>query len=118
MQQAVDSIALSLPGTVAVFVADSETGLLEMADQQSASEQNEAVAAYYAQVMRLQRRALEATGVGQQKMQNMVFQSSRHYHALYPVEGNRFLCVVVDQRQTNLAMLWRLLATYAPQLQG
>jgi predicted regulator of Ras-like GTPase activity (Roadblock/LC7/MglB family) len=115
-QDAIRNISQGVPGVVAVFLADIDSGFLEVSDDRGTYLDLDAAAAYYAQVIRQQVRALEAAGVSVPRIQNMVFESAKHYHALYPIKGQHFLCVVADQRQANLAMMWRILTVYAPQL--
>jgi predicted regulator of Ras-like GTPase activity (Roadblock/LC7/MglB family) len=114
--EAVQNIRLNLPDITSIFIVDVETGLLERGKDRSSGAAIEIIAGYYTQVLRQERRALQAVGADYGRMKNMVFQTSRQYHALYPLAGQRFLCVIADQSHVNLSMMWRLLSSFAPQL--
>ena len=104
-----------IDGYVAVALADSESGMLLVADGDAIN--LEVAAAGNTEVLRAKRKVANALKLND-TIEDVLISLTKQYHLIRPLESNQklFLYVVLDRSKSNLAMARHELRTFEKTL--
>lgn len=103
--QVVKGIAAELPTLQAVAVVEAATGATLAAYSGTASLHLETAAAYSAEVVKQKQKALAALQLTDERIEDILVTLSTQLHLIkLSADGRKFIYLVVDARDTNLAV--------------
>jgi predicted regulator of Ras-like GTPase activity (Roadblock/LC7/MglB family) len=111
----VQDVMNDLPGLVAVAVVDITSGMALASHSNSPSINPETAAAYNTEVVRQKQKAMTALKLGNETIEDILITLTTQLH-LIKLAGNKFIYLVVNSRETNLAIAREVLRTSADQL--
>lgn len=115
--QVVQQVLHNLPGLVALAVVDTTSGMSPASHPNSAALNPDTAAAYNAQVVKQKQKALAALQLQGEKIQDIPITLSNQLHLInLHTDGNKFIYLVVNSHDTNLATAQKVLRQYANQL--
>jgi predicted regulator of Ras-like GTPase activity (Roadblock/LC7/MglB family) len=103
--QTVDAIITDLPGLMAVAVVDVTSGMALASHTNSPSINPETAAAYNTEVVKQKQKAMSALKLTNETIEDILISLTNQLHLikLNPA-GNKFIYLVVNSRETNLAI--------------
>ena len=115
--KAVDAIINDLPGLVAVAVVDINSGMALASHSNSPNINPETAAAYNTEVVKQKLKAISALKLSGEKIQDILITLTNQLHLLkLSSDGTKFIYLVVNSRETNLAIAREVLRATAEQL--
>ena len=113
----VDAIINDLPGLVAVAVVDVTSGMALASHSNSPNLNPETAAAYNTEVVKQKQKAMQALKLTGEKIQDILITLSNQLHLLQlNSEGNKFIYLVVNSRETNLAIAREVLRAHVDEI--
>lgn len=113
----VQDVITDLPGLVAVAVVDTNSGMSLASHSNSPSLNPDTAAAYNTEVVKQKQKAMAALKLTGETIQDILITLSNQIHLLKLNEsGTKFIYLVVNSRDTNLAIAREVLRTHASQL--
>ena len=101
----IEAIMTDLPSLLAVAVVDIDSGLALASHSNSPAINPETAATYNAEVVKQKRKALAALKLTNEKIQDILITLSNQLHLLkLSSDGTKFIYLVVNPRDTNLAV--------------
>ena len=113
--KAVDGIITDLPGLVAVAVVDITSGMALASHSNSPAINPETAAAYNTEVVKQKQKAMSALKLTGENIEDILITLTNQFH-LIKLAGNKFIYLVVNSRETNLAIAREVLRASADQL--
>ncbi|MDO7844905.1 hypothetical protein Q5H92_00940 [Hymenobacter sp. M29] len=115
--KAVDGIINDLPSLVAVAVVDITSGMALASHSNSPSLNPETAAAYNTEVVKQKQKAMSALKLTGEKIEDILITLTNQFHLLkLNNAGNKFIYLVVNSRETNLAIAREVLRTHADEI--
>jgi hypothetical protein len=115
--QAIDGIITDLPGLVAVAVVDVTSGMALASHSNSAAINPETAAAYNTEVVKQKQKAMAALKLTDETIEDILITLTNQLHLLkLNPTGNKFIYLVVNSRETNLAIAREVLRSHASQI--
>jgi hypothetical protein len=115
--QAVDAIITDLPGLMAVAVVDVTSGMALASHTNSASINPETAAAYNTEVVKQKQKAMSALKLTNETIEDILITLTNQLHLIkLNAAGNKFIYLVVNSRETNLAIAREVLRSHAGQM--
>lgn len=115
--KAVDAIITDLPSLVAVAVVDINSGMALASHSNSPSLNPETAAAYNTEVVKQKQKAMSALKLTGEKIEDILITLSNQSHLLkLNAAGNKFIYLVVNSRETNLAIAREVLRTHVEEI--
>ncbi|MCI1186770.1 hypothetical protein MON38_05020 [Hymenobacter sp. DH14] len=115
--KAVDAIITDLPSLVAVAVVDINSGMALASHSNSPSLNPETAAAYNTEVVKQKQKAMAALKLTGEKIEDILITLSNQSHLLkLNSAGNKFIYLVVNSRETNLAIAREVLRTHVEEI--
>jgi hypothetical protein len=115
--QAIDGIITDLPGLVAVAVVDVTSGMALASHSNSPSINPETAAAYNTEVVKQKQKAMAALKLTDETIEDILITLTNQLHLLkLNPAGNKFIYLVVNSRETNLAIAREVLRSHASQI--
>ncbi|MDO7850602.1 hypothetical protein [Hymenobacter convexus] len=115
--KAVDGIINDLPSLVAVAVVDITSGMALASHSNSPSLNPETAAAYNTEVVKQKQKAMSALKLAGEKIEDILITLTNQFHLLkLNNAGNKFIYLVVNSRETNLAIAREVLRTHADEI--
>ena len=115
--QAIDGIITDLPGLVAVAVVDVTSGMALASHSNSPAINPETAAAYNTEVVKQKQKAMSALKLTDETIEDILITLTSQLHLLnLNPSGNKFIYLVVNSRETNLAIAREVLRTHASQI--
>jgi predicted regulator of Ras-like GTPase activity (Roadblock/LC7/MglB family) len=115
--KAVDAIITDLPSLVAVAVVDINSGMALASHSNSPSLNPETAAAYNTEVVKQKQKAMSALKLTGEKIEDILITLSNQSHLLkLNSAGNKFIYLVVNSRETNLAIAREVLRTHVEEI--
>lgn len=105
MQDIVDKIISSLPGAIAVSIAEIDSGMALASKSTNASVEPELAAAYNAEVIKQKMKAKKALGLEKQNIEDVLITLTDQFHVLMVVPGNQYFIYVATSKDGNLAII-------------
>ncbi|MBO3271209.1 hypothetical protein [Hymenobacter defluvii] len=103
--QSVQNILDSLPGLMAVAVVDIQSGMALASHSNTPNLNPETAAAYNTEVVKQKQKAMTALKLTGEKIDDILISLTNQLHLLNITEdGNKFIYLVVNSRDTNLAI--------------
>jgi hypothetical protein len=103
--QSVQEIINSLPGLMAVAVVDAQSGMALASHSNSPSLNPETAAAYNTEVVKQKQKAMAALKLTGEKIEDILMTLSHQLHLIkLSDDGKKFIYLVVNSRDTNLAI--------------
>lgn len=103
--KAVQNILADLPSLVAVAVVDTTSGMSLASHSNSPSINPDTAAAYNTEVVKQKQKAMSALKLSGESIEDILITLSNQLHLLkLNAAGNKFLYLVVNSRETNLAI--------------
>ncbi|MBC6610428.1 hypothetical protein MUN82_16800 [Hymenobacter aerilatus] len=103
--QSVQSILDSLPGLMAVAVVDIQSGMALASHSNTPNLNPETAAAYNTEVVKQKQKAMTALKLSGEKIDDILISLTNQLHLLNITEdGKKFIYLVVNSRDTNLAI--------------
>ncbi|WP_324678272.1 hypothetical protein [Hymenobacter sp. GOD-10R] len=103
--QSVQEIISALPGLMAVAVVDAQSGMALASHSNSPSLNPETAAAYNTEVVKQKQKAMAALKLTGEKIEDILMTLSHQLHLIKLSEdGKKFIYLVVNSRDTNLAI--------------
>ncbi|UOR04303.1 hypothetical protein MUN82_15310 [Hymenobacter aerilatus] len=103
--QTVQEIINSLPGLMAVAVVDVQSGMALASHSNTPSLNPETAAAYNTEVVKQKQKAMAALKLAGEKIEDILMTLSNQLHLIRLAEdGKKFIYLVVNARDTNLAI--------------
>jgi predicted regulator of Ras-like GTPase activity (Roadblock/LC7/MglB family) len=113
----VQDVLNDLPGLVAVAVVDVTSGMALASHSNSPSINPETAAAYNTEVVRQKQKAMTALKLTNETIEDILITLTNQLHLLkLTPNGNKFIYLVVNSRETNLAIAREVLRSTADQL--
>jgi len=111
--QTVDAIITDLPGLMAVAVVDVTSGMALASHTNSPSINPETAAAYNTEVVKQKQKAMSALKLTNETIEDILISLTNQLHLikLNPA-GNKFIYLVVNSRETNLAIAREVLRSH------
>ena len=115
--QIIDGVITDLPGLVAIAVVDITSGMALASHSNSPAINPETAAAYNTEVVKQKQKAMSALKLSGENIEDILITLTNQLHLLkLNAAGNKFIYLVVNSRETNLAIAREVLRTYAGQL--
>ncbi|MBW3129137.1 MULTISPECIES: hypothetical protein [Hymenobacter] len=103
--QSVQNILDSLPGLMAVAVVDIQSGMALASHSNTPNLNPETAAAYNTEVVKQKQKAMTALKLTGEKIDDILISLTNQLHLLNITEdGKKFIYLVVNSRDTNLAI--------------
>ena len=113
----VQDVLNDLPGLVAVAVVDVTSGMALASHSNSPNINPETAAAYNTEVVRQKQKAMAALKLTSETIEDILITLTTQLHLLkLTPNGNKFIYLVVNSRETNLAIAREVLRATADQL--
>ncbi|GAB3582252.1 hypothetical protein GCM10027345_26220 [Hymenobacter daeguensis] len=113
----VEAIITDLPGLVAVAVVDVNSGVALASHSNSPGINPETAAAYNTEVVRQKQKAMTALKLQGERIEDILITLSNQLHLLkLNSEGNKFIYLVVNARETNLAIAREVLRAHVDEI--
>ncbi|MGI4833223.1 MAG: hypothetical protein ACRYFK_07140 [Janthinobacterium lividum] len=111
--QAIEAIINDLPGLVAVAVVDISSGMALASHSNSPSINPETAAAYNTEVVKQKQKAMSALKLQGETLEDILITLTSQLH-LIKLNGasNKFIYLVVNSRETNLAIAREVLRAH------
>jgi hypothetical protein len=115
--QTVDAIITDLPGLMAVAVVDVTSGMALASHTNSPSINPETAAAYNTEVVKQKQKAMSALKLTNETIEDILITLTNQLHLLkLNAAGNKFIYLVVNSRETNLAIAREILRSHAASM--
>ena len=115
--KAVDAIISDLPGLVAVAVVDVTSGMALASHSNSPSINPETAAAYNTEVVKQKQKAMSALKLSGERIEDILISLTNQLHLLKLNEaGTKFIYLVVNSRETNLAIAREVLRSHVEEI--
>ncbi|GAB3874137.1 hypothetical protein GCM10028824_26910 [Hymenobacter segetis] len=115
--KAVEAIINDLPSLVAVAVVDITSGMALASHSNSPSINPETAAAYNTEVVKQKQKAMSALKLTGEKIEDILITLTNQSHLLkLNSAGNKFIYLVVNSRETNLAIAREVLRTHVDEI--
>jgi len=103
--QTVQEIINALPSLMAVAVVDAQSGMALASHSNSPSINPETAAAYNTEVVKQKQKAMAALKLTDEKTEDILISLSQQLHLIKLAnDGKKFIYLVVNSRDTNLAI--------------
>jgi hypothetical protein len=113
----VQGIIADLPSLVAVAVVDASSGMSLASHSNSPSLNPDTAAAYNTEVVKQKQKAMSALKLTGEKIEDILISLSNQSHLLKLTDsGTKFIYLVVNSRDTNLAIAREVLRSHVSQL--
>ena len=113
----VQDVITDLPSLVAIAVVDTNSGMSLASHSNSPSLNPDTAAAYNTEVVKQKQKAMTALKLTGETIQDILITLSNQIHLLKLNDnGTKFIYLVVNSRDTNLAIAREVLRTHASQL--
>jgi len=113
----VQDIITDLPGLVAVAVVDTNSGMSLASHSNSPAINPDTAAAYNTEVVKQKQKAMSALKLSGESIQDILITLTNQIHLLRLNDnGNKFIYLVVNSRDTNLAIAREVLRSHASQI--
>ncbi|MBO2009882.1 hypothetical protein [Hymenobacter negativus] len=113
----IQDILNDLPGLMAVAVVDVTSGMALASHTNSPNINPETAAAYNTEVVRQKQKAMTALKLQNETIEDILITLTTQLHLLkLTPNGNKFIYLVVNSRETNLAIAREVLRATADQL--
>jgi len=113
----VQEVLNDLPGLVAVAVVDIASGMALASHSNSPALNPETAAAYNTEVVKQKQKAMSALKLTGEKIEDILITLTNQFHLLkLNSAGNKFIYLVVNSRETNLAIACEVLRTHADEI--
>lgn len=115
--QAVEAIITDLPGLMAVAVVDVQSGMALASHSNSPSINPETAAAYNTEVVKQKQKAMSALKLQNETIEDILITLTNQLHLLkLNPTGTKFIYLVVNSRDTNLAIAREVLRSHAASI--
>lgn len=113
----VQDVITDLPGLVAIAVVDINSGMSLASHSNSPALNPDTAAAYNTEVVKQKQKAMAALKLTGESIQDILISLSNQLHLIRLNDaGNKFIYLVVNSRDTNLAIAREVLRAHAGQL--
>ncbi|HEX8425739.1 hypothetical protein [Hymenobacter sp.] len=113
----VQDVITDLPGLTAVAVVDATSGMSLASHTNSPNLNPDTAAAYNTEVVKQKQKAMAALKLTGEKIEDILISLSSQLHLIRLNDaGTKFIYLVVNSRDTNLAIARDVLRTHASQL--
>lgn len=113
----VQDVITDLPGLVAIAVVDISSGMSLASHSNSPALNPDTAAAYNTEVVKQKQKAMAALKLQGESIQDILISLSNQLHLIKLNEGGtKFIYLVVNSRDTNLAIAREVLRAHADQL--
>ena len=115
--QVVEEILNDLPGLLAVAVVDVASGMSLASHSNSPNLNPDTAAAYNTEVIKQKQKAISALKLSNENIEDVLITLTNQLHLLkLTTGGTKFIYLVVNSRETNLAIAREVLRATAGQL--
>ncbi|MGI4737279.1 MAG: hypothetical protein ACRYG7_19105 [Janthinobacterium lividum] len=115
--QTVEAIITDLPSLMAVAVVDTASGMALASHSNSPSINPETAAAYNTEVVKQKQKAMSALKLQGEAIEDILITLTNQLHLLkLNAAGTKFIYLVVNSRDTNLAIAREVLRTHAASI--
>ena len=115
--KAVEAIINDLPGLVAVAVVDITSGMALASHSNSPNINPETAAAYNTEVVKQKQKAIAALKLSGERIEDILITLTNQLHLLkLNTAGTKFIYLVVNSRETNLAIAREVLRTHVDEI--
>ena len=115
--RAIEAIISDLPGLLAVAVVDVTSGMALASHSNSPNINPETAAAYNTEVVKQKQKAMTALKLQNEIIEDILITLTNQLHLLkLTPNGNKFIYLVVNSRETNLAIAREVLRTHAEEI--
>ena len=115
--QAVQNIITDLPGLMAVAVVDATSGMALASHSNSPGLNPDTAAAYNTEVVKQKQKAMAALKLNGEKIEDILISLSNQAHLIKLSDnGSKFIYLVVNSRDTNLAIAREVLRSHIDYL--
>ncbi|AII52315.1 hypothetical protein [Hymenobacter sp. APR13] len=113
----VQDVITDLPGLVAIAVVDVNSGMSLASHSNSPSLNPDTAAAYNTEVVKQKQKAMSALKLQGESIQDILISLTNQLHLIRLNDnGSKFIYLVVNSRDTNLAIARDVLRSHANQL--
>ncbi|WP_201985618.1 hypothetical protein [Hymenobacter rubidus] len=115
--KAIEAIINDLPGLVAVAVVDISSGMALASHSNSPSINPETAAAYNTEVVKQKQKAMSALKLSGENIEDILITLTNQLHIIKLVNnGTKFIYLVVNSRDTNLAIAREVLRAHVDEI--
>ena len=113
----IQDVLNDLPGLVAIAVVDITSGMALASHSNSPTLNPETAAAYNTEVVKQKQKAMSALKLGNENIEDILITLTNQLHLIKLTNnGSKFIYLVVNSRETNLAIAREVLRATADQL--
>lgn len=112
----IQEILNDLPQLVAVAIVDTNSGMSLASHTNSPNINPDTAAAYNTEVVKQKQKAMAALKLTGETIEDILITLSNQIHLLKLAENNKFIYLVVNSRDTNLAIAREVLRNHAASL--
>ena len=113
----IQDVMNDLPGLVAIAVADITSGMALASHSNSPNINPETAAAYNTEVVKQKQKAMSALRLSGENIEDILITLTNQLHLIKLAgNGTKFIYLVVNSRETNLAIAREVLRSSADQL--
>jgi predicted regulator of Ras-like GTPase activity (Roadblock/LC7/MglB family) len=116
LQQSVEAILDAIPGSLAVSIAEIESGMCLASKSKDSNLEPELAAAYNAEVVKQKTKAKMALGLGDQQIEDILITLTNQYHVLTILPGNVYFIYTATNRETNLAIIRNVIRKHVEEI--
>lgn len=115
--QAIEAIMSDLPGLMAVAIVDIGSGMALASHSNSPNINPETAAAYNTEVVKQKQKAISALKLQGETIEDILITLTNQLHLLkLNPAGTKFIYLVVNSRETNLAIAREVLRAHVAQI--
>ena len=113
----IQDVMNDLPGLVAIAVVDITSGMALASHSNSPNINPETAAAYNTEVVKQKQKAISALKLSGEKIEDILITLTNQLHLLkLNSEGTKFIYLVVNSRETNLAIAREVLRSHVDEI--
>lgn len=112
----VNNILEAVPGSIAVSIAEIESGICLASKSKDASLEPEMAAAYNAEVVKQKIKAKTALGLGNQEIEDILITLTGQYHVMTVLPGNIHFVYIATTRDSNLGIIRSIIRKNADEI--
>ena len=109
----IQNILDELPSVIAVAIVDTNTGMTLASHSNNPSVNPDSAAAYNAEVVKQKQKAMAALKLSNESLDDILITLTNQIHLIKLLNGNKFIYLSANSRETNLAIAREVLRDQA-----
>ena len=114
----VDAILAAIPGSIAISIAEIESGICLASKSKDAKLEPEMAAAYNAEVVKQKLKAKKALGLEKEEIEDILITLTGQYHVLTVMPGNVYFVYIATTRESNLGIIRSIVRRHMDEIKS